>query len=522
MKKQTYYTQFATHRQSKKTALFYQGKSLSYSELYQKTESQAKVLYNEGINRKSSVTRISDFYPESIITLLALLKIGAVITVLSSHLPPKAYQKRRKDKSESVLFLQDRLYQSYLPVLKDKSSAVVLLSPKKSLPLKKRREYVKENKASLELAKKDGFADSVFVFPSHKKRQEVPLFTNEKKEVLIFHSLGDLRHGKTLSFSNEIRDTTCVSFLQGVSSDARKGIILPLMPLESAGGTLSGILTPLSLGRSINIVNKGKVENALYWVKKKKADTLIRLPYRYQARVANSTPARKKKIKSVILTLEKPSFRQSRENLPYTLKQAFWCNEAGGFLLGGSIQNDLTPDLGIPLSPFSIKLLPLKGASPVEDGEEGRLAFTLPNGFLGYKEEDICKDTILFEGVSYFIRDDILIYKDGHYLFSRRRKNITRYHGYPVYLDSIVNLSLSLPGVISAKVFFDRSVNHTPYLHLYIENRDRPDEVLFKELRERFENSRMTYSIPKRISIYPKFPRNYKGEIDTKALCQFL
>ena len=522
MKNQTFYTQFASHRKSKKTAIFYQGKSLTYSELYSKTETQAKFLYNEGINKRSFVTRISEIFPESVITLLALLKIGCTITVLSSHLPPKAYARRRKDKPESVLFLQDRLYKKYLPILKEKTSAIVLLSPKKDLPFSKKREYLKENKESLSVARKDGFADSVFVFPSHKKRKEVPSFSNEKKEVLIFHSLGDTRHGKTLSFSNEIRDTTTVSFLQEVSSEARKGTILPLMPLESAGGTLSGILTPISLGRSINLVNKNKVDSAIYWIKKKKADTLILLPYRYQAILSQRTSSRSKKIKSVILTLEKPTFELNESVFPYSLKQAFWANEAGGFLLGGSIQNSLTPDLGIPLTPFSVKLLPLKGTSPVQEGEEGRLAFSLPNGFFGYKEDDINKDTILFEGVPYFILDDILIYKDGHYIFSRRRNNIARFHGYPIYLDRIENISLTIPGVISAKVFFDRSINHTPYLHLFIENRDRPDETLFKELRKKFDDNRMTYSVPKRISIYPKFPRNYKGEIDTKALCQFL
>lgn len=522
MKNQTFYTQFETHRKSKKTAVFYQGRSLSYAELYAKSEAQAKLLYNEGITSFSSATRISDFFPESVITLLALLKIGCAVTILSSHLPCHAYRNIRKDKKESILFLQDRLYSKFLPSLKEKSSAVVLLSPKKDLPFPRRRRYLKENKESLQMARKDGFADSVFVFPSHKKGREVPAFTDEKKKVLFFHSLGDPRHGKTLVFSNEIRDTTCVSFLQEVTSEARKGRILPLIPLESAAGTLSGILTPLSLGRSINLVNKGKVESTLRYIKKKKADTLILLPYRYQEILSSRKKGREKKIRSVILTLEKPAFEISKESIPYSLKQAFWANEAGGFIIGGSIQNDITPSLGIPLTPFSIRLLPLKGTSPVQEGEEGRLSFSLPNGFYGYEETDLIRNTIVFDKVPYFIRDDILVYKEGHYQFMRRMKNISRFHGYPIYLDSIENLSKTIPGVLSAKVFFDRSVNHTPYLHLFIENRDRPDEVLFKELRQKFSDNRRTYSIPKRISIYPKFPRTYKGEIDTRALCQFL
>lgn len=522
MKNQTFYSRFASHRKSKKTALYYKGKRFSYAEIYSKAERQALLLFNQGVNEKSTVTRISDYFPESIITLLALLKIGCSLSILSPLLPPQAFLSLSKERKENVIFLQDSLYKSYLPALKEKNVPLVLLSPKKDLSFFRRKAYVKENKESLALAHKDGFTDSYLSFRSRKKRKEVPLFQNEKKEVLLFHSLGDTRPGKSYAFSNEIRDTTSVSFLKEVTPASRKGYFLPLIPLESAAGTLSGILTPLSLGRSISLVTKDRVKSALTLLGRKKADTLLRLPYRYKERLRERTKAKEKRIKSVILTRDKPDFELVKEGKTYERKQAYLCNEAGGFLLGGDNKISDPSCLGNPLPPFQAVLLPLKGTSRVNRGEEGRLAFSLPKGFLGYKGKSLSSSTIFFDNRPFFIRDDILINKEGNYYFVKRRENIVRFHGYPVYLNLVENLSLSIPGVISAKVFFDHSINHIPYFHLYIENRDHSDEVLFKELRARFDDKRRYYSIPKRISVYPRFPRTYKGEIDTKALCQFL
>ncbi|QGW89115.1 AMP-binding protein [Enterobacter asburiae] len=67
------------HRHANKTACWYQGISYRYSWMLSRSEELAQTFSNAGIRAGSIVTVIADYHPDSLASLLALIKLKAVV-----------------------------------------------------------------------------------------------------------------------------------------------------------------------------------------------------------------------------------------------------------------------------------------------------------------------------------------------------------------------------------------------------------------------------------------------------------
>lgn len=66
----------------KKTAIYFQKKKISFRELNQRIDMMAMKFYALGIHRDTVVSLLSPNIPEAVISLYALSKIGAIVTIL--------------------------------------------------------------------------------------------------------------------------------------------------------------------------------------------------------------------------------------------------------------------------------------------------------------------------------------------------------------------------------------------------------------------------------------------------------
>lgn len=263
-------------------AIYYYGTSVTYAELLEIVDRLSDAYYGIGVREGDMVSFLMPTTPESIYSMYALNKIGAI----PNFIDPRMDSERILDAVEGVkskLFVSiDFAYPKVLEI-RDKLNIdkIVISSAKTSLTLPKRIAFsLKANIPPVKYSETVLSWKELLVYGNGSSAVKVPY--REKSVAAITYTGGTTGTPKGVMLTNDGLNTMADSFvLSGV--DKEKGErFLEIMPIFASYGVGCGIHMPLLQGVELVVVPKFAPSELGGLIKKYKPNHMMAVPAFYE------------------------------------------------------------------------------------------------------------------------------------------------------------------------------------------------------------------------------------------------
>ena len=489
---------------SDNVAIEYFGNKITYNELLEKTEEVAKSLIKDGIKAGDKVTVSMPYLPETIYTIYALNKIGAVVNMVDPRINSELMTRYINNSNSDYVIIIDKIEKKILNI-KDKTNLrkVISVSPMNSM-----------GNIILKIAarfKKSDFTKwSEFIVKNGEEIETVPFKENEL--AVIEYTSGTSGEPKGVMLSNEAFNS--LSYFQSQSCKMKVGSkFLLIMPPFIAYGLVIGMHNMLGQGQHLIMIPNFTLDKAPKMlpklINKHHPNWIMGVPNFLQ--ILMNYKKDLSCLDGIIIGgdhLETKIEENARKFLTSRGSKAKiykgWgmteLASCGSFTKIDAVNN--VGSVGIPLSKNNIKILPKKNEEEKDYnidnleltyGEEGVLFMSSPALTLGYYNNEKATNDVIYidsSGTKWMNTGDIFrIANDGSMYFNRREKRVVvRPDGHNIPTDQIEKIGSSFEEVENSVVVGTpcQKYEHGHYASLCISLNDKnmSSEKIEKLLRD--------------------------------------
>lgn len=249
------------------TALTYYNNEISYKKLISNIDKASKAFVNMGVKSGDVVTVAMPFVPETVYSIYALNKIGAVVNMVDPRVPAlklKDYITKSNSKYAVVL---DRFYEKVNDIIDDSNlSKVVFVSAYDSLkfPLDKVAKFMKSDykSAKKNLAYSDLYTDwnSFMKGASYINVDVEDRYYNDKKAIIIYTSGTSGEPKGAISTNESFNSMTYCQHDSIINTEVGDKFLL-IMPPFIAYGLGIGLHGQLCTGQNLIMVPTFTIDN---------------------------------------------------------------------------------------------------------------------------------------------------------------------------------------------------------------------------------------------------------------------
>ena len=525
-------------------ALNYFGHKVTYREMFEKIDEVAKSFLSLGIKKGDVVSFCMPTTPETIYSIYALNKIGAVANMIDLTTDNENVLDRINSTSSKYLIMLDSLEEK-INEIKDKSTleTIVSVSPTNSLPAVvnffiklKSKQLFKKIEDKMYISWKD------FIKKGKNIDKVNSVLYEENLPTLIVYTGGTTGIPKGAVLSNDGINSTIVQLKQtGIHSNPGDKY-LDIMPPFIAYGVVCGIHNPLSERQELVIIPKFEASKFPGYLKKYKPNHVIGVPALFET--MTKSPELKDEdlsyLKNMICGGDKltpasklliDEFLQ-QHNSDAKVAQGFGMTEVGTSVTYtlSCLENPTANNIGSPLARTNIKIVAPGTKDELSYNERGEICITTPSIMLGYYQNEIETDNVLKEhedGYKWIHSQDIGYMNEMGELFflDRMKRMIVRPDGHNVWPGVIENLISSHYAVSSCVVVgisCDNSTNGaipTAFIVLkeeYLGN----DEKIIQEIDELSKKTLPGRDIALDYKIRESLPKTNVGKVDFRLVEQ--
>lgn len=527
----TLYQDIAQYSNSEKIAIYFRNQKIRYVDLLTRVDLMADHLFRLGIHKDTVVTLLSYNVPEAIVTLYALNKIGAIISVLHPLIPVKGLSESIKDTKSEFLIILDIRYSDYKEELKQCDINTYFISTTIDLGLFEKGGYKK--KFMMQLSDVDNSRMLSSVDKKYQFVSEIEINTDPLKTSFYLRSGGTTSHIKTVALNDKAIRYAGSKAHDILSRDFDGLSMLACLPIFHGFGLSMGVHAPLMHEASMYLMMKYDSDEIATAINKKQLNLLLAVPYMIN-RLMQNQKFRSCALENLYMTFVGAD--KISDTLVSEFNNLMEKHDSKNRIYEGYGQTEIVTvgfvntfndhrlgSVGKPLAGIKVKIVnPEDRHQEMPVGQDGEILISSPSNCLGYlntpkKNQPFFTD----KRVTYIGTGDIgHVDKDGYLYFKNRYNDVVKIAGFNVYLADIEKLADEIQGVFDAAAIYVPRPEH-PYIHLYVENHSKDDELLKQELLVHLKQHLIKYSIPEKISILPQFPRTSVGKIDKKALIHF-
>lgn len=507
------------------------------SEFVSDVEGLAAFFYRElGLKEQDVFTIFMPTNAESIITFLALNKIGVIVNFVHPLLPPENVEDILDFTGSKGIMLLDMFAPKYAAMLKKRGLPVILCSPK---------EYAMPDKTACPidpeaLRSVQSGSVSVYKYPSVLRRyagQRVNSIPENKGYIAAYmNGGGTTGKSKTIKLTNLAFNH--VVWGLGASNIAVKNVgydtELCAMPFFHAFGLCAGGLVALNKGSRIIFISKFDPKQFIELMKQNHVVEFNGVPNMYKKLIAQpefDDPA----LGNIVVmysggdfvspTLLEKIYSVMRKNgsnaefcAGYGLTECcavnavnpLWANKPG--TIGKAVQG-----LRIEIWDENNNALPA--------GEVGQIVITGPTIMQGYLTKNGPVDSGLYRdafGTKWVLTGDLgKMDEDGYITFIGRQKRVIIISGYNVYPVDIEQLVDDLP-FVRESCAVQGYLDDKPIVRLFVVPNEAGDEQEYRRLiTELITDNLSVFSIPKDIRFIDEIPRTNLQKVDFMKLSQF-
>ncbi len=448
------------------TALHYYGKNITYGELIRRIDEVANAYASLGIKEGSVVSLLSASTPESIMTVYALNKMGAIVNAIDPRQNTEFIEKMIKDSGSKVLVTINIAWPKVRKIRESiKQDFIIVQTASTSLPLFKKIAMEIVTKTKIE------YGPTVLKWKDFMRRayNATAMEVDYKGDgvVAIAYTGGTTGFPKGVMLTNDSINSVAFSFKHCGIVYEKGERFLGIMPIFSTYGLVCGIHMPLTMEIELALIPSFNPSDLAKLVKKYRPNHFISTPAFIEMMM--ESPILKGMDLSFLKTLGSGGDTMNEgleaklgqfikeHNMRYPLCQGYGMSElsaAASFCVNDRYKPG---SVGVPCLTTIVSVFDPETGRELGYNEEGEVCVTGPSMMKGYfnnPEETANVMRLHDDGRVWIHSGDIGYVDEDGFIFikGRVKRMITRPDGhkvFPVIIESAIN---SLPSVSNCVV----------------------------------------------------------------------
>ena len=522
----TLYQAVARYKNSHSVALYFRNKSIRFPEFINRVDKMASILQSLGIEKDTVVTLLAPNVPETIITLYALSKIGAISSILHPLLPSEVLYESIVETKATYFIVLDVLAEKYLDIVKRTNIRTYYISALQDLNPITRIGF------HLMYRKKLSLIDKHHYLYKMDSDEEVIASDDALKPSLYLRSGGTTGKSKTVVINDEAINFVTRQSKEILCHETTGFSMIGLMPIFHGFGLAMGIHAPLSNNAASALMISYDGNEIVKKIKQNKINVLLTIPY-----LTDKLLARKdfsgKKLQNLIATYigaDKPEKRLFSEfdnrmkeaSSINRLLEGYGLTETATVNFVNTLKENKTGSVGKPLKGVRVKIVnpEVSFEEELRPNQIGEILISSPSICLGYLNVEEDKQPFYYDrqNIKWLKTGDIgCLDEDGFLFFINRAKDVYKIAGYNIFPADIEKLAGEVEGVKSCAAIYHKDEKH-PYFTLYVESDVQDKDVLILKIQDYLKKHLIKYSIPEKSIISKALPRTDIGKIDRKKL----
>ena len=437
-------------------ALYYFGRCYTYQKMFREIDAAANAFYAIGVRENDIVTICMPTTPETVFSIYALNKIGAVVNMIDLATNDSFFVERLSSTHSKCLVLLDTLEGKAVALLEQSmQEKIILVSPTNALPLVQVVRDLKEKRLMKKSEKKNDRIIRWNSFIKLGKHVVAPQFPYEQNHpALIVYTGGTTGVPKGAVLSNDGINAT-ITQLKHTGIQSKTGDkYLDIMPPFIAYGVVCGIHNPLSERQEIIIIPKLDPHKFPIYIKKFKPNHIIGVPALFETMIRSDilqkenlgfihnlicggdklTPVSEDRINTFL----------SEHHSCAKVAQGFGMTEVGTSVTY-TVPTSYSPKpnhIGIPLSHTTIKICEPDTEEELEYLKPGEICINTPSIMLGYynNPQETEKTIKTHSDGRVWVHSKDIGYMDEQgelYFVDRLKRMIIRHDGHNVWPGAI-------------------------------------------------------------------------------------
>ena len=516
-------------------AIQYMGKKINYTSFLKKINTCAKGFHKLGIQKGDIVTILLPNIPESLISLYALNKLGAIANMTHPLSAEEEIKQTLESTKSKYLIIYDAQYDKIKSFIKDTTvKRVIFVSPGDSLSFIKGFIYDISQLNKFEHHPKDNLYTNWkrFIFESKFAKSFNPLKLGKDTPAVIIHSGGTSGTPKNVVIQNRAfifaakgEEIDLIRLNQGDSA-------LAIMPNFHGFGLSVLMHTPLALGCSTILVPKFDAKKFDVLFAKTKPTCVLGVPTLFEA-LMNSNNVKNLDLSFLKYVIsggdllpknleDEINEYLKKHNSTARITQGYGLSEALACVTMAHDDVNKSGSVGIPLAGNYIKIINDE-RKIVPYGETGEIVINSKALMMGYLDNE--KETnealqIHDDGHVWLHTGDLgYMDEDGFLFYKGRIKRMIITSGYNVYPSHIEETIEKHPAVLQCSVI---GIPH-PYKQqvpkAFVVLKEGNSSFLVKqEIKAYCKKHLAKYMIPYEIVIRKQLPKTKLGKVDFKML----
>lgn len=514
-------------------ALYFEGRRTRYYELLQQIEATAKAFQALGVKQGDIVSIMAPNMPQTIYSVYALNRLGAVANMLSPLLSGNEVHNLLHHTESHLLITLDQLYEKIVDRTWESQNhlRIILLRVSDALPTIKSLLYRSKEKHHIENS------DLLYWRTALRRAQSntlLPASPTGDDTAVILYSSGTTGIPKGAMLSNRNFNALSPMAYDTLNTEDVSGMqVLSILPFFHAAGLGVCLHATLCHAMQIYLIPVFNLNKCIKLIFKNKVEHIYGVPAFFDG------VARSKEIETKSCSFIK-SMGSCGDNLPdrirdridYYLKQSnastsmtngYGLTETTGGCCFDPYFHKKRGSTGLMLPDMYFKIVTPGTQEEVPVGETGELCITGPTVMQGYYKNEEATEKVLqrhMDGKIWLHTGDAFYAdEDGYLYFQQRLDRMFIVSGYNVFPTEVENEILKVPSVTQCCVVGKKAaiIGHKAFAYLVLQS-GADETITLEKVRQQCNQSLAEYARPSRYVILPELPLTRMRKIDYKAL----
>ncbi len=512
-------------------AINYYGTELTYGELFDKISLVAGAFERLGVKEGDTVTVCMINSPETIETLFALNKIGAVANMIYGISTEDDIEKYIRDTNTSIVVTLDIFQDKFIELSKRVPLEKIVVASQTASMEDAEKSVAEQN---LGLVYIPIFSDDKFIswedFIAGARSSDT-VCRNSESAALITYTGGTTGGSKGVILSNKAVVAVTWQYCKLNVPMKKDGVWALVLPLFIVYGAVASLLIPLSVGMKV-VVRIPMAEPIAYICKKFKPNYIMYGPAYWEAFADDNEPLDLSYFVDPVTGGDLLSANVEYKINNYLLKRGSSCkimnvygmSEASGAISANIPTANEFGSVGIPLAKNIVSVFDVETGKELTYGQKGEVCIYTPSAMMGYlnnPEETNAMIRKHDDGLSWIHTGDLgYINEDGFVYISGRLKRfmlcIANGVQKKVYSLDIEKVLISYHKISKCAVVPvpDKKVNEAPVAFIILKQEYMGDKNIEAELRAYCDKNLQDVYRPIHYIFVDKFPLTKIGKVD--------
>ena len=520
---------------SKKVALIFYGKKISYQELKEATDRFAAALADLGVNKGDTIALYLLNCPQYVISYFAALKTGAKITPISPVYTSKEVKHQLQDSGAKTVICEDLLYDNIASAGVELDN-VILSNISDYLPKLKKlfgrtalsKAYQGHSAPTPQMVEQAGlhvFGDLLKKYPPQAPKIEI----HPKTDLAALPYTG----GTTgLPKAAMLTHYNLVSLQQQVMAfwpfmEEGNETIIAFLPFFHIYGQVVLMLGGLTQGHTIVLFTTPDLDEILNSVERYQASAFYGVPtlYEYLKEHDKTNRVNWKRMKAIVCgadTLHETTIEGWERRTGTKILEGYGMTETTAVSHTSPYQRPKSGSFGVPIPGVDAAIIGVEDDEFVPVGQEGELILCGPNIMQGYwKRPDANSETFVEIDDRKWMRtgDLVRMDEDGYFFFFDRKRDLIKHKGYSVFARHVEEVLYNHPQVKAAGVVGvpNPKVGNVIKAYVVLQSEAR-GKVSEEDITEFCRQNLAHYKVPGIVEFRGELPKTDVGKVSRREL----